>query len=329
MKLKCKKFSVVIVVAVMLSTLIGTQFVSTASAVSWQVITGKLGRANYRIRIPNNWDGDLVIYCRGYSPQVPTSWSPNSFNQLLNQGYMFAESTYGKGGVCIKEGVIRTHQLTEYILDHYPVTGKVLLLGISMGGNIALQLGAKYPHLYDGVLDICGGKDSAAQYDDKMYYASLTNDDDLIAALISKGSAVPPFPFVPPYFPPPLSDQLAAFREYCLTSGGDIAIACGGNTPEEKPKAYERISPTFSAADITIPTITVHGDKDGLVPYSQSIAFEAAVAANGRLNLYRLYTVVGGEHANMAMLSKIPVCMPYLLDWVENGNPAPATPPWS
>ena len=204
--------------------------------------------------------------------------------------------------------------------------GKVFLVGISMGGNVALQLGAKYPRLYDGVLDICGTKDSAAQYDDKMYYASLTNNEDLEAALISKGSLVPPFP-ISAYVPPPLSVQLAAFRGYCLSSAGNLAIACGG-TPEEKPKAYERISPTFSAADLAIPTITVHGDKDGLVAYSQSIAFEAAVAANGDSNLYRLYTVVGGEHANMPVISKIPVCMPYLFNWVENGIPAPATPPW-
>jgi len=241
---------------------------------------------------------------------------------------MLAESTYGEWGYCVKEGVIRTHQLTEYILDHYPVTGKVLLLGISMGGDVALQLGAKYPQLYDGVLDICGTKDAAAQYNDKMLYSSLTNDNDLIAALIAKGSAVPPYPFGNIPNLPTLSDQLAAFRGFCLTSGGDIALACGGNTPEEKPKAYERISPTFSAADLTIPTITVHGDKDGLVAYSQSIAFEAAVAANGDSNLYRLYTVVGGEHANSPVRAKIPVCMTLLLDWVENGNPAPATPPW-
>jgi len=326
-KMNNKTILILTLTFLMLFTIIASPLIASVQADTFTEIKGKLGGADYRIRIPDNWDGDLVIFCRGYSHTVPTSWKPDSFYQLLGQGYMLAESTYGEGGYCVKEGVIRTHQLTEYILDHYPVTGKVLLLGISMGGDVALQLGAKYPHLYDGVLDICGTKDAAAQYNDKMYYVSLTNDEDLIAALIVKGSAVPPYPFAN-VVPPPLSDQLAAFRRYCLTSGGDIAIACGDNTPEEKPKAYERISPTFSAADITIPTITVHGDKDGLVAYSQSIAFEAAVAANGDSNIYRLYTVVNGEHANPPVVSKIPVCMPYLLDWVENGNPAPATPPW-
>jgi len=329
MKLKSKKFSVVIAVVVMLSTLLGTQFISTASAAT-QVITGKLGRADYRIRIPDNWEAsgrNLVVFCRGYSHEVPTSWNPNSFWQLLGQGYMIAESNYGEGGYCVQEGMIRTHQLTEYVLDHYPVSGKVLLLGISMGGNIALLLGTKYRHLYDGVLDVAGTKNLKSQYDVKMYYASLTDDAELAAAIIANGGVVPPFP-ISYSVPPPLSNQLAAFRVFQLSAAGAIANACGGNTPEEKPKAYERFSPTFSAADLAIPTITIHGDKDAIVPYFESVEFEAAVAANGASDLYRLYTVVGGEHADMPVMLKIPVCMPYLLDWVENGNPAPATAPW-
>jgi pimeloyl-ACP methyl ester carboxylesterase len=333
MKLEFKKLSVVIVTAVLLSTLLGTQLVSTASA-DTQEIMGKLAKADYRIRIPDNWEGNLVVVCRGYSPEVPTSWNPNSFWQLLGQGYMIAESNYGVGGYCVKEGVIRTHQLTEYVLDHYPVTGKVLLVGMSMGGNIALELGVKYPHLYDGVLDIAGTKDLKTQYYDKMYYASLTDYAELAAAIIANGGAVPAFPLVPPYVVTPegwpgtdLEFQLFVFREFCLGSAGDIADACGG-TPDEKPKAYERVSPTFSAADLAIPTITVHGTKDTLVPYSASVAFEAAVAANGASDLYRLYTVVNGEHCNMPVMQKTPVCIPLLLDWVENGNPAPATTPW-
>ena len=312
----------------MLFTIIASPLILSVQADTFTEITGKLGHADYRIRIPDSWSGNLVVFCRGYTHTVPTSWPPDYYTSpIFDQGYMIAESNYGEGGYCVKEGVIRTHQLTEDVLDNYPVTGKVLLLGVSMGGCIALQLGAKYPKLYDGVLDICGTKDLAGSYEDKIYYASLTNDDDLIAALIAKGSAVPPYPFGL-VVPSPLSNQLAAFRGYCLTSGGDIALACGGNTPEEKPKAYERLSPTFSAADLTIPTITVHGDLDGLVPYSQSVAFEAAVAANGDSNLYRLYTVVGGEHADSPVRAKMPVCMSLLLDWVENGNPAPATAPW-
>ena len=342
MQLNYKKISVVIMIAVLLSTLAATLFISTATAaVTVNEITGKLGGADYRIRIPSNWEStgsNLVIYCRGYSHTVPTSFSATAFLMLLGQGYIVAESSYGVGGYCVQEGMIRTHQLTEYILDHYAVTGKVLLMGISIGGNIALQLGAKYPDLYNCVLYISGSKDLSTQYDDKIAFAALTDDSALQAALIAKGSASTPYPFKFPYNSNPalgypyiyatLNSALNDFRSYCTVSANDIKLACGGNTPQEKMKAYEKISPTFSASDLKIPTITIHGDKDGLVPYSQSLGFKATVQSNGDLDLYRLYTVINGEHANPSVTSKIPICMPYLLNWVENGVPAPATMVW-
>jgi hypothetical protein len=71
-----------------------------------------------------------------------------------------------------------------------------------------------------------------------------------------------------------------------VTSGTDIALACGGTT-EEKPQAYERISPTFNAVDIEVPTITVHGTAVGHVDYSISIEFMYAVEAAGHSSMYR------------------------------------------
>jgi pimeloyl-ACP methyl ester carboxylesterase len=331
--MKSKKifgFFSILVIVLSLATLINSVQAATTE------ITGDLGGAGYRIRIPDNWQqqgGNVVIACRGYSPTVPTSWSQTNYLMLLAQGYMVAESNYGTGGYCVKEGIIRTHQLTEYILDHYPVEGRVLLMGVSMGGNIALELGVKYPDLYAGVLDICGSKDLAPQYNDKIAYAALTNDAELQAALIAKQSSPTPFPFwvsttaFPTTFPT-LHDALQGFRGFSATSAEDIKTACGGYLPEEKPKEYQKISPTYSASDLKIPTITVHGTKDGLVPYAQSVAFKAAVEANGDSDLYRLYTVTNGEHANNAVAMKIPVCIPILLAWVNGVSVAPTTTPW-
>jgi len=38
-----------------------------------------------------------------------------------------------------------------------------------MGGNVALQLGAKYPDLYSGVLDVCGSKDLIDSYNKRSW----------------------------------------------------------------------------------------------------------------------------------------------------------------
>lgn len=291
------------------------------AAPTFQEITGKLGGADYLIRIPLlNWNGRLVVFCHGYSHLEPDlaylETQAASWNSLVTGGFALAMSTYGAGGYCIKEGVIRTHQLTEYTVENYGVTGAIYLIGGSMGGNIALQLGAKYPDLYSGVLDLYGSKNLISQYHDKMYYASIQNDADLGAVVVANGGVNPPYPYA----------TIAAFRDFSLASGTDIALACGG-TPEEKPMAYERISPTFSAVDITIPTITLHGTKDALVPYASALEFMSAVAEAGHSDMYRLYKVVDGQHGGSLVLSKLTSSFTKLLLWAEYGIiPVPSDP---
>jgi hypothetical protein len=135
-------------------------------------IRGILGGADYEILMPDSWNGMLVVECRGYS-HLESEITSTSSMHLIGVGFVSAQpsnniaiawSNFGDGGWCIKEGIIRTHQLTEYVIDNYHVTGKVLLFGASMGGEVACLLGEKYPNLYDGVLDECGVKDLADFY---------------------------------------------------------------------------------------------------------------------------------------------------------------------
>ena len=288
-------------------------------AVSYQDYTGKLGGANYIIRIPSNWNGDLLVYCRGYAhllSSVNLVTTLTLFSGLINSGYAFAESDYGVGGYCIKEGMIRTHQLTEYVIDNFHLTGKVYLIGISMGGNTVLELGAKYPDLYSGVLDIAGTKDVISRYNLHSNYAAIDDDAALRAAVLANGGKDPPFP----------TTSIGGFRNYCTNSVADVKDQCKG-TPDEKQQFYERISPVFDAVDISIPTITVHGTADALVPYSQSVAYMNAIAVAGHSDMYRLYKVVGGEHCNAAVVTQIGPRFSQLVNWVENGVPAPASSP--
>ncbi len=192
-----------------------------------------------------------------------------------------------------------------------------VLVGASMGGNIALELGAKYPDLYDGVLDMFGSKNSIAQYNDKLFYTNTPNDVVLAQEVLNRGGLVPPYP----------SPTIADWRIFCQNAVSDPVQTYGG-TPTEKPKAYERYSPIFSSTDIKIPTITIHGTKDAYVPYSQSVDFMNAVNDAGCSNMYRLYKVTNGQHGDLTVLSKIPTCTAILMNWVKNNVPAPQTTPW-
>ena len=300
-----------------------------AAQETYEQITGKLGGAEYLLRIPDNWQGDLAVMCRGYSP-TPVDLAglksyADMFSIITTNGVALALSSFGEAGWCVQKGMIRTHQLTEYIIDNYHVTGTILLFGQSMGGGIALLLGTKYPHLYDGVIELSGVKDVAAQYTLAMDLANIMDDDDLAEAILANGGSVPPCPLAFGYDIP---TALAGYRVFSITSSTDIVLELGG-TPEKKPKAYERVSPIYNALDIAIPTITVHGCADSVVAYAQSLAYLDAVTKAGYSGLYRLYGVPGGEHIDdsMAMGMQIYLGFTWLVDWVKNGNPAPPSMP--
>jgi surfactin synthase thioesterase subunit len=313
--------SILVFSLLMILTMVSPALAVVFSPPPYAETIGKLGGADFMIRTPNpitNWNGGLVVYCRGYLPGVPditkvlSSTNPTS-STLISLGYAVAFSNYGEGGFCFQKAMIRTHQLTEWIADNYDVTGKIYVIGISMGGSMALELGAKYPDLYDGVIDLAGPKDYAAAYADGMYLASLP-DVELLAEFARRGVTTYPLP--------PIPSVIKLFLQLVNT---DTVIECGG-TPESKPQAYERISPLYSAVDVDIPTVTLHGTKDGLSPYAQSTAYKNAVTAAGHSDLYRLYKVTGAQHGDAALFAQM-FQAPYnafyqLVDWVEKGTPA-------
>ena len=60
----------VFTVALLAVAMLATPLISAVPPVTVQQITGKLGGADYLIRIPSNWQGDLVVFCRGYSHEL-------------------------------------------------------------------------------------------------------------------------------------------------------------------------------------------------------------------------------------------------------------------
>ncbi len=245
---------------------------------------GTLGGAKYEVLMPDNWNGMLIVGCRGYEGSVEPEFSDAYWmhglatmyagSRLKAPRFAFAWTMYGEGGWCIDAGMIRTHQLTEYVLDNFNVQGKVFLMAFSMGGAIACLLVEKYPNLYDGVLDVCGVKDMA----------SLWN----------------------PEF-------------------ADLELECGG-TPETKPQAYERRSPTYHAG-ITVPVISVMGELDPLVPVYQFDMYYDAVEDAGCLDYYRSYLAIGGHHIDGPVQALVGPCFTKLVNWVVNGNAPNPTPP--
>ena len=120
---------------------------------------GDLNGAKFRIDIPENWNGGLVIYCHGYSAEPVTykdSKLPPLFAVFTAQGYALAQSGYAAGGWAVQEAVTDTESLRRYFLTKYGKPKETFITGHSMGGLLTMLLMERFPTNYDAGLPLCG-----------------------------------------------------------------------------------------------------------------------------------------------------------------------------
>ena len=134
-------------------------FVSFCNAQQFDI--GEINGAKYRIYIPENWNKGLVIYCHGYEEigeEIdPLTAELDDFVKIFSdKGFAFAESSYRKQGLIIKEGIEDTEALRQYFENTYGKTELNIIVGHSMGGMITLATIEKFHHLYEGALPLCG-----------------------------------------------------------------------------------------------------------------------------------------------------------------------------
>jgi pimeloyl-ACP methyl ester carboxylesterase len=120
--------------------------------------TGDLNGAKFRIDVPDNWNGGLVMYCHGYNP-MPVSFDekvPPISQLFLSFGYAVAQSGYVAGGWAIEEAVDDTEALRRYFSRKYGAPKETFVTGHSMGGFLTMTLLEMFPNEYDGGLALCG-----------------------------------------------------------------------------------------------------------------------------------------------------------------------------
>jgi pimeloyl-ACP methyl ester carboxylesterase len=301
---------------------------------------GVLGGADYEIFMPDNWNGHLVIGCKGFTLSTttpfPTLESLNTHQiglQFMNsptlapdgKRFAYAQSTYDEIGFCMKAGMLHTHQLTEYIIDNFHVTGQVFLIGLSMGGQISQMLVNKFPDLYARVLDVCGNKDTTAFYNYWKNLSELPEDPSAIRTFL-KGTPTS----LPALYVDNIPDlKLLLMRTNAAKVFPDVEIECGGS-PESKPQAYDRLSPTCHA-DISTPVISMIARADFLVPIQHFNAYYDSVAAEGCLENYRSYIIQGippipiTTHCDSTIINNVPTYFMKLFNWVIGGTAPPVT----
>jgi len=121
--------------------------------------------------VPENWNGDLVLYAHGYidpENEVELPGYGEDIQVALNlYGFGVAYSSYSENGWAVKDGVIRTRQLIGIFTSHFGKPKRTYIVGHSLGGMVALMLAEKNPGLIDGAMSICsfvGGAPKQIEY---------------------------------------------------------------------------------------------------------------------------------------------------------------------
>ncbi|NOT49637.1 MAG: hypothetical protein HOP17_18075 [Acidobacteria bacterium] len=149
-------------------------FVSAVSAQGPIDQTGEINGAPYRIRVPVNWNGTLLVYAHGYRDKADhpgevdnrtPDIAPNSAlaDVLLAQGYALSGSAYRDNGWEVAGGVQDTKDLAVYFRDNIGRPDRTLLWAFSMGTVIAFDSMERFGGIYDGAMCGCAVGAGATQ----------------------------------------------------------------------------------------------------------------------------------------------------------------------
>ncbi|MET0285330.1 MAG: alpha/beta hydrolase [Polyangiales bacterium] len=141
----------------------------TAETDRW---SGVLDGAAYRIEVPRNWNGTLVMYAHGFRGQVPalSVSNPSIRRRLIEGGYAWAASSYAANYYDVRAGVEDTNKLALAFTRIAKENGRTLdepskryIIGHSMGGHVtgaAIEAEtartARNKVRYDAALPMCG-----------------------------------------------------------------------------------------------------------------------------------------------------------------------------
>lgn len=133
---------------------------------------GVLGGAAYRVEVPANWNGKLVMYAHGYAGEgnALAVTNPSIRRYLIANGYAWAASSYSKNFYDVRVGVEDTNALAlEFnriaLANKRPLAAptRLYITGHSMGGHITAAAieneafaTAKNKVRYNGAVPMCG-----------------------------------------------------------------------------------------------------------------------------------------------------------------------------
>lgn len=139
----------------------------TSSAQGPLDFSGHLHGAPFRIRVPANWNGTLLVFAHGYRDKADhvgevdnrnADVAPNALLEapLLAQGYALAGSAYRDNGWAVEEAIQDLKDLTVMFRETVGQPKQTILWAVSLGTLITFESMERFGGIYDGALCGCG-----------------------------------------------------------------------------------------------------------------------------------------------------------------------------
>jgi len=139
--------------------------------------TGTLEGARYRVVVPEDWNGTLVLFSHGYFPGEffpsgqlpfhPLANRPETETWLVDHGFALAASLFQGGGLDYQlgEAVRDQSRLLDWFEQNVGTPRRTIASGQSLGAVTAIQHAEQEPDRIDGVLTIGGVMDPVGHFD--------------------------------------------------------------------------------------------------------------------------------------------------------------------
>jgi pimeloyl-ACP methyl ester carboxylesterase len=119
------------------------------------------GGALYRICVPDNWNGELLVYAHGYvAPNqpiaLPTDEIAAGADVITGFGYAYATTSYRRNGLAVAEAQEDLLELVDLFVAAHSQPTRVWLAGASEGALITTLLVERRTDVFSGGLAVCG-----------------------------------------------------------------------------------------------------------------------------------------------------------------------------
>jgi len=160
---------------------------SPATKASPLELSGEINGAPYRIRVPETWNGTLLVFAHGYRDKADHPGEVDNRNAdvapsaaleapLLAQGFALAGTAYKDNGWAIKDAIQDVKNLTVFFRENVAQPQHTILVAASLGTFVGFKSMEQFGGIYDGALCLCGAGAGATRLWDSGVPAYLAYD---------------------------------------------------------------------------------------------------------------------------------------------------------